>query len=664
MSLLQPGTKKRMLLKQLESCSSSTSSSIHNDNDSDNDNARDETDGSRLPSKSTSKSRCRWAKNHPQNDAVVRVCHGRDEWREALLEGEASSSSSSFKNDDNNSSDEHKHELEHEPELSIVSWNTLSDTWYEQGATTTNNTTHTTIYDHTPRECGVWEGRFPLLLEWISSLRPDVLALQEVDYERFESELLPELARRKFGYDGMIQHSKQKKKNKSKQHQQQQQQPCGVATFWCSDKLELLDHRVGSRSLATRFRFKRQRRNSSNGASASVAFTVVNVHLESPYRFGGHRRSCNDVDHCYEKKRTGQLDSPLRWAAATTTASGSIPLVLCGDFNAGAESTLFRALLVRERTSHATKTATRTQRERQQEQQRHRQSRCWHGHDLCSVYEHPSALGALPVATTFCLPNHHCAIDHVLYTHDTATLRAVLDPLTQSERNEQLGKTTASGGNDSNGNGSNGNGSTDDDDNGNDLERGFPNKFCPSDHLPIGALFTLRHQPAAAATTAAIEIETNSVRQPCKDDDIDIDHDDQRASMETALDSALRNNKFKLLPFDNVRVRDNDNVRDETPLDLDSLFANGCRDELIRLLTEKLAVEFGCCSTSTMPALSNVGVDANETIERRRNRVAKCVKKRIGKEYGRWKFGQKPQTTMNDERLRGTRTPTLHFNGN
>jgi len=653
---LPPGTKQRMLWKQLASCSSSStsvSSRTVDDNDDDDDDARDETGGSKWKSKS----RCEWARHHPQKDAVVRVCHGRDEWKEALREASC-----------NNTDDD---ELESEFQFSIVSWNTLSDTWYEQGATTTTTTSTSTstttahsgtggtesktnIYDHTPRECGVWEGRFPLLLEWISSLRPDVLALQEVDYERFESDLLPELASR-FGYGGLIQTQHAKKSNRSKQQKrQQQQQPCGVATFWCRDKLELSDHRVGSRSLATLFRFKRQRRNNRNNDNiddnACACATVVNVHLESPYPSKGHRRCCKDVDHYYEKARTGQLDSPLKWAASVVAPSSlssmpmsmsmSVPLVLCGDFNAGAESTLFRALLARERPG-----ATPTTASAQHPPQLQRRSRCWHGHDLCSVYEHPSALAAhaLPVATTFLPPHHRCAIDHVLYSHGTATLEAVLDPLTPSERTEQLPGGAA-------GATSNGDDGNDDD----DLEKGFPNAFCPSDHLPIGAVFKLRHQPPAVAAAAS----TNPVRQSCKDDD-KID----QATMETALDSALRKNNFGLLLFDsNDRERgperDHEHYCDEAPLDLDvdldAWFANGRRDELIRLLTDRLEVELGCRSGGATPAsLSKHAAgggdnddddvaddDDDETLERRRTRVAKCVGKRIGKEYGRWKFGR------------------------
>merc|ERR1712224_429151 len=131
-------------------------------------------------------------------------------------------------------------------------------------------------------------------------------------------------------------------------------------------------------------------------------------------------------------------------------------LVVCGDFNTGADSGLFRAL--------------RTEK--------------WHGHDLSSVYEHPSTADTLPAnRATYAIPGHHYMVDHILYSHDNATLSAALSAFTPSEIDEHLGEG---------------------------LEKGFPTEFCPSDHLPIGAVFLVREQDEECRSKAAEEDQTNN----------------------------------------------------------------------------------------------------------------------------------------------------------
>jgi len=119
----------------------------------------------------------KWAESHPHKNEHVQVCHGREEWE--IQNDEMSPNKNS---------------------VSVVSWNTLSDTWYETGD-----------YQHTPREVGIWEGRFPIFMEWIKRLRPHVLALQEVDFQIFDSHYLPAL--QSMGYQGMMQRQKKDNQN-------------------------------------------------------------------------------------------------------------------------------------------------------------------------------------------------------------------------------------------------------------------------------------------------------------------------------------------------------------------------------------------------------------------------------------------------------------------
>jgi hypothetical protein len=137
-------------------------------------------------------------------------------------------------------------------------------------------------------------------------------------------------------------------------------------------------------------------------------------------------------------KRARQLNSPLLWAS---NAAPNCPLVVCGDCNTGADAALFQVL--------------RTYK--------------WHGHGLASVYEHPVAAKTLPVCRgTFMVPNHHYVIDHLVYSHEFLRLRRVLNAFSLEEREQHVGPG---------------------------FDKGFPNCFCPSDHIPIGAMFDIIKSP-------------------------------------------------------------------------------------------------------------------------------------------------------------------------
>jgi hypothetical protein len=148
-------------------------------------------------------------------------------------------------------------------------------------------------------------------------------------------------------------------------------------------------------------------------------------------------------------RRARQLNSALSFAAKEAPRAS---LIACGNFNTGADSRLFSVL----------------------------RDFLWHGHVLSSVYEHPSTARTLPVNhATFMVPGHYYVIDHMLYSHETLSLSCALSAFSQEEQQELLRK-------------------------GEDF--GFPNAACPSDHIPVGALFKITpaepKRPPPATTSA------------------------------------------------------------------------------------------------------------------------------------------------------------------
>ncbi|KAL7561439.1 hypothetical protein ACA910_009295 [Epithemia clementina (nom. ined.)] len=299
-----------------------------------------------------------WSRRHPQKDAHVLICQGRNEWRQETQIRQSRSGNKRRR-------------------VSVVSWNILSDTWAQQAT-----------YHHIGQEGVAWETRFPLLLQWLEGFRPDVIALQEVDYCKYEQDILPEVE--KMGYNGSLQKPKK----------QSSQQPCGAATFWDKQQFHLLDSEASSRCLCVVLRpiltnSKETGKNSVPTEQQSIPspFTVVNVHLESSQSLSGCER------------RARQLNSAL-WRASRKMDATQIPMILCGDFNTGADSCLFHTL-------------------------RHES---WHGYPLASVDEHPETAKTLPVnRVTYAQPQHHYAIDHVFYSHDSFRLECVLNALTPTE---------------------------------------------------------------------------------------------------------------------------------------------------------------------------------------------------------------------------------------
>ena len=333
----------------------------------------------------------KWSRSHSQREEEVVICYGREEWNQ-----------------------EQKSQL-----LSLVSWNVLSDTWW-------NKEKAEGEYSHTEPQQGEWSYRLSLILQWIDHLNPNILALQEIDYRKFD-DLLQELAKR--GYNGKMQKPKKKA----------EKQPCGVATFWKADKFLFVKEASFSRTQCVVLAWS---------CENDTQLCITNVHLESSQNQSGFDR------------RARQLNSALAWAA---TEASDATLLVCGDWNTGADAQLFQVL----------------------------REYSWHGHVLSSVYEHPDTHQTLPVShATFLVPGHHYSIDHMLYDPERLRLKCALNAFSKEEMDEHVHK------------------------NGDNC--GFPSAFCPSDHIPIGAMFELLPQTAVTikqCSVVSIPIQVSEERK-------------------------------------------------------------------------------------------------------------------------------------------------------
>lgn len=208
-------------------------------------------------------------------------------------------------------------------------------------------------YRHVSPEHGDWPNRLASILRWIDAVAPTILALQEVDIAKFESDLSPALQLR--GYAGRVQQPKHTHVKAT--------QPCGVATFWKSDRFSLVAEVSKSRTMALHF---------ASTEESRAALVMINVHLEAAQSLEGADR------------RARQAGSVLEWAQK---AASGVSVILCGDFNTGADSPLHHVI------------------------RRHQ----WHGHDLASVYEHPAAKHTIPtsIATFAGSPHLRYLIDHM-----------------------------------------------------------------------------------------------------------------------------------------------------------------------------------------------------------------------------------------------------------
>ena len=173
-----------------------------------------------------------------------------------------------------------------EHEISVVSWNILSETWYAG-------------WDGKPM---IANDRREKTKEWLARLVPTgVIVLQEVDYEAHESWLAPFMA--SLDYGTMMQKCKGNH--------------CGICICWSLGNIFPFRNQSFSRAIAVELKNNNDQ-----------AVTIVGVHLES-------RSNGSDS----RENRARQLNSPLKWASE---CGG--PLIVVGDFNEGADSMLFHAI--------------------------------------------------------------------------------------------------------------------------------------------------------------------------------------------------------------------------------------------------------------------------------------------------------------------------------
>jgi len=275
-------------------------------------------------------------------------------------------------------------------QISVVSWNTLSKTWLKLCEPDVE-------YKHVGKHSLQWDHRRQELLKWMSRLSADIFTLQEVDFDTFEDAFLRPLSA--LGYDGLMQNNPKRADS----------QPCGNATFWRRDKFELSwsDHR--SRTLLTEFKMK--------PALTQNSLIVINAHLESN----------QEKFHARASLVHSSLSKAVR-------RNPSASLILTGDFNTGADSSLCEVL--REHN--------------------------WFGIPLASAYEHPAASSTSAVVdATFRVHGHSYIIDHIWYQHSHLQLKQLLQPLSAQARAASLGPTAL----------------------------GLPDMHVPSDHIPVGAIF-------------------------------------------------------------------------------------------------------------------------------------------------------------------------------
>jgi len=286
--------------------------------------------------------------------------------------------------------------------FSVVCWNLLS---FQHHALRRRSRAPGSEPDSGPSDDAV--RRHAILRDWLLGdlASVDVFLLQEMDLNVFPwfSERLSSA-----GYAGVLQGDDRPDRRDASR------QPCYCATFWrravFGDSPDWQLH--GSRALTVALR-----------PPGGVAKYFANVHL-----YGGSSPDAAQI-------RAKQVDNVLRKVRARCRGGcGEPTLVLAGDFNTGTQSSL-----------HATL-----------------RSRDWHGFALASVYGHPDAAVTTPASVgSFFAPGPRWALDHIFYSHATAELRCVMEPLTDCERVAMA-----------------------------DQSAGIPEcGLVPSDHVPLGAAF-------------------------------------------------------------------------------------------------------------------------------------------------------------------------------
>lgn len=166
--------------------------------------------------------------------------------------------------------------------LSVVSWNILSQRLMELHQ-----------HDYIPPADRPWSVRSQKIYEELITTNADIICLQEVEPDVFETELQPILAAA--GYDSCLQQKQGKKRSRQ----------IAVATFWKRTQLSLTGQTVHWRSLTTVLQDKKGRK-----------VAVVNCHLDG-----------NPSKH---KDRVMRLQSALQDLVSNHAHHG---VIICGDFN-------------------------------------------------------------------------------------------------------------------------------------------------------------------------------------------------------------------------------------------------------------------------------------------------------------------------------------------
>lgn len=137
-------------------------------------------------------------------------------------------------------------------QISFLSWNVLAQYLFDS---TPKWYTHVQPGTHVS-----WAERFIKIISEIVESRADIVCLQEVEFAVFEKDFQPMM--KYYEYDGVMQKSSRKAKEEG---------DYGVATFWKTDKFQLLETIHRSRTMVTILHDSR---------NIGCHMAVMNCHLE------------------------------------------------------------------------------------------------------------------------------------------------------------------------------------------------------------------------------------------------------------------------------------------------------------------------------------------------------------------------------------------------
>eukprot|EP00041_Stephanoeca_diplocostata_P035674 m.1266745 g.1266745 ORF g.1266745 m.1266745 type:complete len:497 (-) comp24741_c0_seq36:2099-3589(-) len=203
----------------------------------------------------------------------------------------------------------------------ILSQNLLADIYVEKCRLgwMKDPVTGAWLYEHVPAADMAWDTRLQRLISEFKELLPDVLCLQEVEFDVFDKDLVPALEA--CGYNGIMQADPNRMAKQS----------TGNATFYNAAVLTPTWTRHGTRTLMTAYTVKSvvHPDNSvavdDDGKPLTGELLVANVHLQGDPKKLDQRiaqlKSC--VKHGVRRERDVlALDARQPWG-----------MVVCGDFN-------------------------------------------------------------------------------------------------------------------------------------------------------------------------------------------------------------------------------------------------------------------------------------------------------------------------------------------